>query len=305
MRVLIVGLGSIATKHINALRSINPSVEIFALRQSGSNEVEGVSNVFDWSEIPTGLDFILISNPSSEHYNTIWKACEIGVPLFIEKPSLISLEKTDDLFGRISEFKTTTYVAFNFRFHPAILWLKNNLDVSSVLEVQSYCGSYLPSWRPTQDYRKNYSSKSELGGGVHLDLIHELDFITWIFGNPIHTMSSLSKVSDLEISSIDSAHYWLSYEKMNASITLNYFRKDPKRTIEIVTRDNTFKVNLLTSTIKDALNNVVFKSDEPIISTYAAQMRYFIKAIENKESLMNSLEESISTLKICLSNASR
>lgn len=305
MRVLIVGLGSIASKHINALRSINPSVEIFALRQSGSNEVEGVSNIFDWNEIPSALDFILISNPSSEHYNTIWKACEIGVPLFIEKPSLISLEKTDDLFGRISEFKTRTYVAFNFRFHPAITWLKNNLDISSVLEVQSYCGSYLPSWRPTQDYRKNYSSKSELGGGVHLDLIHELDFITWIFGNPIHTISSLSKVSELEISSIDSAHYWLSYEKMNASITLNYFRKDPKRTIEIVTKDTTFKVNLLTSTITDAQDNVIFKSDEPVISTYTAQMNYFINAIQDKEPMMNSLEESISTLKICLSNASK
>lgn len=303
MRVLIVGLGSIASKHINALRSINPSVEIFALRSSGSNQVDGISNIFDWKDVPTDIEFILISNPSSEHYTTIWKACEMGVPLFIEKPALIKLDKTDDLFGRISEYKTITYVAFNFRFHPAIQWLKNNLDISSVLEVQAYCGSYLPSWRPTQDYRQNYSARAELGGGVHLDLTHEIDYITWIFGQPKSSFGSLSKISDLEISSIDSAHYWLSYEKMNAAITLNYYRRDPKRTIEIVTKDTTILVDLLNSTITDASGTILFKTDVPVLTTYTEQMKYFIDCIQNKKSMMNSLEESIETLKICLSNA--
>jgi predicted dehydrogenase len=305
MKVLIVGLGSIATKHINALRSIDSTVEIFALRISGKNEIAGVSNVFDWNEIPSNIDFVIISNPSSEHYNTIWKACELRVPLFIEKPALINLDKTDDLFGRLSEFETRTYVAFNFRFHPAILWLKNNLDINSVLEVQAYCGSYLPSWRPTQDYRQNYSAKAELGGGVHLDLTHELDYITWIFGHPKSWFGSLSKNSDLEINSIDSARYLLSYEKMNASITLNYFRRDPKRTIEIVTKDTTIFIDLLNSTIHDALGEVLFKTEVPVLTTYTEQMKYFIDAIKQDKPMMNSLEESIETLKICLTNASK
>lgn len=305
MRVLIIGLGSIATKHINALCAIDNNVQIFALRDRGKNQIEGVTNVFSWKDIPNSIDFIIISNPSSEHYETIWKACEIGVPLFIEKPALISLEKTDDLFGRISQMNIATYVAFNFRFHPALIWLKNNLDLSSVIEVQSYCGSYLPSWRPTQDYRLNYSSNYLLGGGVHLDLIHELDYITWIFGMPESYIGSQTKVSDLDISSKDSAHYWLTYEKMVASITLNYFRRDPKRTIEIVTKDNTLLVNLLTSTITDSSDNILFKTDVPVVATYTEQMRYFIDAIVNKKPLMNSLEESVETLKICLSNATK
>jgi predicted dehydrogenase len=305
MKVLIVGLGSIASKHIHALRIINPSVEIFALRSAQSNQVEGVINVFSWKEIPSDIHFVIISNPSSEHYKTIWKACELRVPLFIEKPALINLEKTDDLFGRIDAFQTITYVAFNFRFHPAIIWLKNNLDISSVLEVQSYCGSYLPSWRPYQDYRQNYSANAELGGGVHLDLTHEIDFITWVFGYPQSWISSLSKVSDLEISSVDSAHYWLHYEKMNAAITLNYFRKNPKRSIEIVTKDTTISVNLLTSTITNANEDILFKSDAPVLETYTDQMKYFIDSIQLNKPPMNSLQESIQTLKICLNNASK
>jgi len=275
------------------------------LRSKGSNLIESITNVFDWKDVPSNIEFVIISNPSSEHYNTIWKACEMGVPLFIEKPALINLEKTDDLFGRISEFNISTYVAFNFRFHPAIQWLKNNLDINSVLEVQSYCGSYLPSWRPTQDYRFNYSARAELGGGVHLDLTHEIDYITWIFGLPKSSFGSLSKISDLEISSIDSAHYWLSYENMNASITLNYYRRDPKRTIEIVTKDTTVFVDLLTSTITDASGTTLFKTDVPVLTTYTEQMKYFIDCIKNKKPMMNSLEESIETLKICLSNASK
>ena len=44
------------------------------------------------------------------------------------------------------------------------------------------CHSYLPQWRK-KNYKKSYSSNAKLGGGVSLDLSHEIDYIQWIFGN--------------------------------------------------------------------------------------------------------------------------
>lgn len=52
MNVLIVGLGSIARKHIAALRSLEPEVQIYALRSTRfSNSVDGVTDLFSMKEV--------------------------------------------------------------------------------------------------------------------------------------------------------------------------------------------------------------------------------------------------------------
>ena len=43
-------------------------------------------------------------------------------------------------------------------------------------------GEYLPYWHPKEDYKKSYASRKKLGGGVILTLIHEIDYLFWIFG---------------------------------------------------------------------------------------------------------------------------
>ena len=40
---------------------------------------------------------------------------------------------------------------------------------------------------------------------MHLDLIHEIDYLTYLFGMPEKSQHYLSRVSSLEIDSIDSA----------------------------------------------------------------------------------------------------
>jgi len=178
MKVLIIGLGSIAEKHIMALRSLESGVELFALRSGfKTHTMEEVTDIHSWEDLPTDLDFIIISNPTGEHYKTIMRASETGLPLFIEKPPLANLDCIDDLQRKLKQNDNITYVAFVLRFHPVTRWLKKNLEISKVIEVQSYCGSYLPDWRNGSDYRTNYSGKSRMGGGVHLDLIHEIDYL--------------------------------------------------------------------------------------------------------------------------------
>lgn len=87
MKVLIIGLGSIAQKHIAALRKTGP-VEIFALRSSrDSGNYEEVINVYDFAEVKTvDPDFFLISNPTSKHATVIEELIKFKRPFFIEKP---------------------------------------------------------------------------------------------------------------------------------------------------------------------------------------------------------------------------
>ncbi|MEQ9116853.1 Gfo/Idh/MocA family oxidoreductase [Fulvivirga sp.] len=302
MRVLIVGIGSIAKKHIDALNEIIPKVEIFGLRNSQSSpKVEGVIDIYSWDQLPDNLDFIIISNPTSEHYQTLQNAIKCNLPLIIEKPPLANLDGAEELIRELELNNILNYVAFPLRFNPVIQWLKHNLPQKNIYELNAYCGSYLPDWRPNVNYRQVYSANKEMGGGVHLDLIHELDYVTWLLGSPVSSSSFLSKVSKLEIDSIDCAHYWLSYADKNASITLNYYRRDASREVAIVMEDGTWKANLLTNEVTDSSNNIIFKSEPSLKSMYYHQMRYFIDCVKKNKQPFNSFKESIETLRICLS----
>ncbi len=164
-----------------------------------------------------------------------------------------------------------------------------------------YCGSYLPDWRPGRDFRETYSIDPAFGGGVHLDLIHELDYCIWLFGKPLRVTSIKRNVSSLHIHSYDFASYHLFYETYTTQITLNYYRRDPKREIEIITDEDTIIVDLLANRVlSKTTRRVLFEKSYHVSETYHAQMKYFIHCLENNLPLMNDFEEAVEILKLGL-----
>jgi len=267
MRILIIGLGSIAFKHITSILKIDKKAEVYALRHDkNSKSIDNVKSIYSLDDAPKSLDFILISNPSSRHFKTIKSVINFNCPLFIEKPVFTDLIGADQLIKKIKDHNILTYVACNLRFHPVIEYLKAEFVKRNPIELNVYCGSYLPDWRPNVDYREGYSAKKELGGGVHFDLIHELDYTIYLLGAPSKVDNYFAKKSSLEISSIDIAHYILEYPNTSTFITLNYYRPEPKRLIEIVWKDNIWFANLLTGDIRDDKNDLVFSDDAKIIN---------------------------------------
>lgn len=301
MNVLIIGLGSIAKKHIGALKKIKPEVHFFALRSSNlADQFEDVVNVLSIAECPQ-IDFVIISNPTAFHAEAIKQVVHLKKPLFIEKPPFHTLEAADECLILVNKNNILTYTAFNLRFRDCLIHLKKNVVISKVQEVNVYCGSYLPSWRNNSDYKKNYSAHAAMGGGVHLDLIHELDYVLWIFGAPREVRSLLRNCSKIDIKAVDYANYILIYDTFVVNIVLNYYRRDTKRSCEIVFDDFTWEVNLINNKIINTTDNsVVFQSEQTVLDTYTAQLDYFCNIIANNENPFNSLTESINTLKIAL-----
>ena len=306
MNLLIVGLGSIAKKHIDAINKLKIDCSIFALRSSKNYEkYPGVFDLFNLDECDIKFDFAIISNPTISHEVTIKKLLSKKIPLFIEKPPVSSLKNIDELNLIIKRESILTYVACNLRFHPCIKFIKKFLSIETnkiINEVNIYCASYLPDWRPNQNYKLSYSSKKELGGGVHLDLFHEFDYSVWLFGKPKDVFSVKRNNSHLNISSYDFANYILIYEKFAVNMVLNYYRRDAKRVIEIVFEDGTYLIDLIKNKITDDKDNIIFQADASfsILTTYKNQMQYFINLIQNKTESMNTFADSIEALKICL-----
>lgn len=299
MKVLMVGLGSIARKHIASLRTIDPSVEIVAWRSSrGGASVEGVQDVY---ELPRdGFDFAIVCNPTSCHASAIHALLELNIPLYIEKPLFADLEH-QDLLEKIRCRGILTHVACDMRYIDTVRYIHDHVQELRVNEVNVYCGSYLPSWRPGTDWRNGYSARPELGGGAHLDLIHELDYLYWIFGKPQRTHKLLRSVSSLEMEAVDYANYIWEYPSFTASVVLNYYRKDFRRALEIVADGATWKADFAAGTVTDGDGRVLFRSTMQPDGDYLAQMSAFVELVrQGATTSPNDVFEAYEVLKLCL-----
>lgn len=305
MNILIVGLGSIARKHIAAIRTLAPDARIYGLRSSkDAPKVEGVTDLYGLDDAGIKFDFAIISNPTSHHATTIRELIGLNIPLFIEKPVFGELNN-ENLVETVESSGILNYVACNLRFLDSIRFLHDYIASHPdrrVNEVNVYCGSYLPDWRPGTDYRKCYSAIPELGGGVNIDLIHDIDYVYWIFGKPEKTVSVCRNVSSLDIRAVDYANYTLLYPRFTASVILNYYRRDYKRTIEVVFYDDTWLADLKENTITDSSGATVFKGMNTPQETYLNQMEYFLDLIKNGDRAENTVNEAYNVLKICLEN---
>lgn len=305
--VVIVGYGSIAKKHEKVLRELVPDVNIYALRSNSSAlQIPNVTNVYSYDNLSSiNPHFFIISNSTIHHESTLKKVIPFGVPIFIEKPSLHNLESAENIIKPLSEKNILTYVACNLRFLDCIRFVKKELDKGGryLNEVNVYAGSYLPAWRPDVNFRSVYSANKEMGGGVHLDLIHEIDYLYWLFGKPDTIHKTLRSNSSLNINAFDYANYNMVYSNFVANAVLNYYRKDYKRTLELVFEDETWLVDLKNNNILSSTGDVIFESSHTILDTYKSQMEYFLDLIENNsKQSFNSFFDSIEVLKIALSN---
>jgi predicted dehydrogenase len=303
MKVLIVGLGSIGKKHVKAIKAIAPASEIFALRsRQNAEKYLDVTNIYNINEIVLSVyDFVIIANPTAKHKKIIAQMVPYGFPMFIEKPVHSSLDIKDEI-NAIDENGNLTYVACNLRFLSCIQFVKDKLtstQIRKINEVNVYCGSYLPDWRPDINFRETYSANAELGGGVHIDLIHELDYIYWLFGMPGDVTRVFKNQSSLAITSFDYANYTLAYDGFCASVVLNYYRRDAKRSLELVFEDEIWNVNLLTNQISSN-NEIIYSSNQQIADTYYEQMNYFINCIKWKKNTFNTIADAYNVLEICL-----
>ena len=80
---------------------------------------------------------------------------------------------------------------------------------------------------------------------------------------------------------------------------LNYYRRDSKRTLEILTDEGTYLVDLLKNTISYN-EKLIFQSNQLSLQTYTAQMQFFVEEILNKRIKFNTIVEANKVLELCL-----
>lgn len=256
MNVLIIGFGSIGKRHANILRALQCNVAIVTSYPEPTFQC--YKNLKDVNlEL---YNYIIIATPTFRHFD------ELAFLDLHTKNKIILVEKPLFMETQIVQtFKNNTiFVAYNLRYSQIIQQIKNIIGQKKVLSCNIHTGSFLPSWRIGEDYSLRYSASKEQGGGVLLDLSHEIDYLLWWFGHLDVQCSINKKVSNLQITS-DDFETFIAIAKPNIIIncTLDYISKIPQRNILIHTDDSTIVADLISGNLK-----LISSNGECITSEY-------------------------------------
>lgn len=304
LKVCFVGIGSIAKRHIRNLNELckkkKIDLQIDALRRMKKIDEEmalvEINNFYyDVAELPKDYDVIFLTNPTEYHLEMLENLHHHGRHFFIEKP-ITSYAKLEDVHKIDYRKASVYYIACPLRYTKVIEYLKENLNIEDVISVRCICSSYLPDWRPNVDYRKTYSASKELGGGVSIDLIHEWDYLKFLFGNPQNVMYMSGKVSDLEIDSEDYAIYIAQYKKMILELHLDYFGRKSIRNMQIFTNDNIIMTDLIESKITFMKENKVIEFSQERDDYQKKELEYFLYMIDGKVRCNNDIEDAYCTM---------
>ena len=247
-RFLVLGCGSIGKRPIENLRRLGIN-DIIAFDTQAARAAEvaagyGIRTVTSlaaaWQQRP---DVCLITAPTSLHLALARQAAEQGCHLFIEKPLSHSWHGVEELLAIIARQRLVTLVGCNMRFHPGLRELKRLLTeiaVGRVIAARVEAGQYLPDWHPWEDYRRGYSARSALGGGVILDAIHEIDYLYWLLGPVADAVCLAGKLSQLEIDTEDTAAMLLQFQNGTiGEVHLDYVQRAYRRTCQIIGEEGT------------------------------------------------------------------
>lgn len=300
MRVLFIGLGSIAKRHISNLKEMfGREISITVLR-SGNNLVLEDAIIFliahicyDSSELEQEYDAVFVTNPTSQHYNTLLKYKRLSNCFFVEKPVFLTGKEELKLF---KDDRKVYYVACPIRYTNVIQYIKKNIDFSYVYSMRCISSSYLPDWRTGIDYRQSYSASKALGGGVSIDLIHEWDYIDYLIGEPLDVKYIATKKSDLEIDSDDIAVYIAEYEDKVVEIHLDYFGRVPIRRIELFTHDDTIVVDLINQKIEWLRQKKIINLFQDRDEYQRRELTHFFDIVKGKCDNDNTLEKACKIL---------
>tara|TARA_B110000014_G_scaffold126105_1_gene86795 strand:+ start:559 stop:1551 length:993 start_codon:yes stop_codon:yes gene_type:complete len=313
LKFLIAGYGSIGKRHLkNILSNSNSKIIIYSKRKDLSNLEKKnikVSNSLDkcLDENPNAA---LITNETSNHIPISKKLAQAGLDLFIEKPLSNSLKSVSDVIKITKNKKLMTLMGCNLRFHDCIKKIKSLIEqqkIGKIISVQVECGTYLPDWHPNEDYSKGYSARDDLGGGVVLTCIHEIDYLYWFFGEVQEVFSITGKFSNLKLKSSDLSAIIMKFRNnVIAEVHLDYFQKPETRSCKIIGTKGTIVWNSTTNEVKlYNLKNKKWSTKLKINNykkndMYKKELAHFIQCIKQKKKSKNDISQGKYVLKIAL-----
>ena len=312
MNVLLVGRGSIGKKHLQTLeglrRALHLSLFVFEPSNYGAQYYKELSREIRNKKIDTAF----VCNPTSMHAKSALVCLRAGANVFLEKPLSDNWDEKTFLQIRalLKTKKLTLMVGYDMRFNPWIRKVKGLVDariIGNIWGARVMAGQYLPDWRLGKDYRSTYSAKRALGGGVLLDLSHELDYLHWLLPKEVVSVTARNiNTGRLKIDTEDVSSMVLQYDGSGiANIHLDYLTVPYRRSLElygdkgmILWDDNSRELRVYTKRTGKWKKIKIRARDAEGAAIFKNELIHFFDCIKHKRVPLNSLENSMYVMKL-------
>ncbi len=322
MKALFFGLGGVGQRHLRILKELKSDVKIAAVRKSNrtfeildnmavdySIDITKKYNIELFDNIDEALlfkpDLVIIATPTSTHVSIATRFIINNIPVFIEKPISDSKDNLSFLLKKTSENNAIVMIGYMMRFNPCAIKLKDLIAkriLGKIYAVTLNVNSYMPSWHKYENYNEFYAGIKELGGGVILTEIHEIDLLSWFFGAPNRVWAIGGRLSNFDIDVEDTVGVLMHqpYEGKYFPINLNicYVEPAPHRKMIIIGEKGIIEWDILNNSISVSIpnNEQVERYHYPEFQRndmFRAQMEHFIDCVANHKKPVSSIDDVI------------
>ncbi|BBM65885.1 oxidoreductase [Vibrio alfacsensis] len=309
--VAVIGLGNIATRHRRNLKLLFPQSRLLAMSASGRvpREIvsycdEIVSSIPELIAAEAGL--VIVASPAPFHAQHALPLIEAGIPTLIEKPLSMTLSDSRVLVEAAKKYMTPVCVGYCLRYLSSALSVKEAMEkevIGNVYNAYIEIGQYLPDWRPSKDYRESVSAQAHLGGGVLLELSHELDYAQWLLGQLTLSHAILRTTDELSLDVEDSADLLLQNNRHAVvNIHLDFLQRKAHRKCRFVGSKGVLEWDLILNELK-----LIRPDGESILyrdvnwdknQMYLNMVRDFVHNIEGSPHTCIDLEQATQTVEL-------
>jgi len=305
LTVAVLGLGSIGLRHARNLLSLGQAVVGFDPDPERRQllEAEGGRALDSRDGALEGANAAVIASPSQFHADDLSAALDAGCHVMAEKPLAHSVVGLDDLLARAHEQGLVVFVAHNLRFHPCVEAAREILAagrLGELLWARLLAASYLPDWRPHQDYRRGFAADPATGGAL-FDFIHEFDLAAHLLG-PFETAAAVARrTGTLDIASEDCVDAILRHASdVCSAVHVDYATRPARRITEIVGTDGTLTLDLVNRqlTLVDADGAEIAHHDYggAFSEDYVREMEAFLECVNGQAEPRCDAKEALSIL---------
>ena len=210
----VIGKGSIGHRHANNLDSLGARVTHYGWRTLNMDQL--------LCEIMAcqGEAGVIIATSTKVRRHLITKCSEVGAALYIEKPIAHRTFDVQQIYDLPKTTLERSVAGFMMRYHPMVRKLLD-IPVENIFRASFEIGHDVTQWRQNWNFADSYAAHPD-GGGVLLDLCHEIDLAYLLCGRV--PLSSVSSIEHPDFTGVDIATTldFASTDGRNIRVAMDY-----------------------------------------------------------------------------------
>jgi len=245
----VVGMGSIGTRYARVMAKMDMDVRAMPLssRQRSLTLPSNVQIEVEGDEALPHVEFTVIASQTKRHIRDAVTFGHRSSRTLVEKPIATNFAELGSIDAGL---QSSIFVSAPLKAMEGFATARDLIDgLGLVRSVRIQSHSWLPDWRPDQNFRTSYSV-DPTQGGVLRDLIHEIDYAVTLFGIPSSIKANLTTNPDLGLSVETRAEMEWRYSDFSLEMSLDFGSRSQQRFLLVVGSDGVLLWDVLATLVE-------------------------------------------------------